>query len=177
MLSAFSSVTSAETLDFNDFNNLGLKIGNEVDGSMFWSGGDGEGHLYADDRLDDDSVLFYSTETYVNSFQMNAMAWEGFNRGNAGSIDIAGYNSSNQSVWSETVDLTAYTNWNNWLTVSVEEAGIAKLIFSATGNDGFWPSIDNMVINEVPLPASIWLLGTGLMGLFGLLRLPRRSGN
>ena len=149
MLSTFSSVTSAALLDFNDFDNLGLKIGDKVKGSMSWSG-IGGGHLYADNRLDDDTVLFYSTETYVNSFQMNVMAWEGFNKGSIGSINIAGFNSSNQEVWSETVNFADpvidYTDWDNWLTVSVEEAGIAKLIFSATGNDGFWPSIDNMVI-------------------------------
>jgi len=161
-LSSFSSITSAALLDFNDSTDLGVTLG----GSMQWSG-TGGGHLYGDNTLDNDFV-FLLGDTYVNSFEMNAMAWDGFNRGNPGSMNISGFNASNDEIWTTTVDLTNYTTWDNWLTVSVETANIAKLTFFATGNGGFWPSIDNMVINEVPVPAAIWLFGSGLLGLIGL---------
>ena len=137
-----------------------------------------KGHLFADHANDDDEISF-STPTYVNSFKMNVMAWEGFNKGSIGSIDIAGFNSSNQSVWSETVNFADpvidYTDWNNWLTVEVDTADILTLVFTGPGNyphlNTFWPSIDDMVINEqmpqVPVPAAIWLFISGLAGIFG----------
>ena len=164
-LTSFSGIASAALLDFNDSTDLGVTLG----GSMAWSDVGG-GHLYADDRLDND-FIFLLSDTYVNSFQMNAMAWDGFTKGNASIINISGFNAYDEEVWtsaSDPVDLSGYTTWDNWLTVSVETANVAKLVFSATGNDGFWPSIDNMVINEVPVPAALWLFGSGLLGLFGL---------
>jgi len=171
-LTSFSGAASAVLLDFNDPTDLGVTLG----GSMTWNG-TGGGHLYNDVTLDDD-FIFFLPDSYVNSFEMNAMAWEGFNKGAVWSIDIAGFNASDEEIWSATVDLSAYLTWDNWLTVSVETANIAQLTFFATnttGSNAFWPSIDNMVINEqVPLPASIWLFASGLIGLIGM-RLPFRQ--
>jgi hypothetical protein len=161
-LSSFSGIASAALLDFNDSTDLGVTLG----GSMNWSG-TGGGHLYSDNTLDND-FIFLLGDTYVNSFEMNAMAWDGFNKGNPGPMNISGFNASNDEIWTTTIDLTDYTSWDNWLTVSVETANIAKLTFFATGNAGFWPSIDNMVINEVPVPTAFWLFGSGLLGLIGL---------
>jgi hypothetical protein len=163
-LTCCSSIASAALLDFNDSANLGVTLG----GSMTWDSRGG-GHLYGDVTLDND-FIFLLGDSYVNSFEMNGMAWEGFDRGNVGTINIAGFNAANDEIWSTTVDLSSYIAWDNWLTVSVETANIAKLTFFATGNDGFWPSIDNMVINEVPAPAAIWLFGSGLVGLIGMRR-------
>jgi len=167
-LGLFSNAASAALLDFNDSSNLGISLG----GQMTWNG-TGGGHLFADDFNKDDYISF-SSATYINSFEMNAMAWQGFDRGAIGLIDIAGLNDSAETVWSTTVDLSDYTDWSNWLTVSVETAAITQLTFFSPGTlphiNGFWPSVDNMVINEVPLPASIWLFGSGLIGFFGLRR-------
>jgi hypothetical protein len=167
-LTCFSSIASAALLDFNDSTDLGVTLG----GSMKWSG-TGGGHLYGDNTLDND-FIFLLGNSFVNSFEMNGMAWEGFDKGNVGSMNISGFNATNDEIWSTTVDLTGYITWDKWLTVSVETADIAKLTFYATGNNGFWPSIDNMVINEVPVPAAIWLFGSGLLGLIGI-RLPYRN--
>jgi len=193
ILGVLSNAASAALLDFNNGpNNLGVTLGGHL---MKWYDDTGpgpdatpEGHLYADFSNDVD-YIFFSAPTYVNSFKMNAMAWEGSGNGNIGRIDIAGLNAAGEEVWSRkwidestdySVDLTNYTDWDNWLTVDVDTAGITQLTFFAPGLqphlNAFWPSIDDMVINEVPLPASIWLFASGLMGLFSLRR-PRRSGN
>lgn len=161
-LTSFSGIASAALLDFNDSTDLGVTLG----GSMKWDSRGG-GHLYGDDTLNDD-LIFFLSDSYVNSFEMNGMAWLGFNKGNVGSMNISGFNAVDDEIWSTTVDLTDYITWDKWLTVSVETANIAKLTFYATGNDAFWPSIDNMVINEVPVPAALWLFGSGLLGLIGL---------
>jgi len=177
ILGVFSNTASGALLDFNDRNNLGVTLG----GKMTWNG-TGNGHLFNDDSNFDD-YIFFSAATYVNSFEMNAMAWQDFGRGNVGLIDVAGLNAANETVWSTSVDLTDYTDWSNWLTVDVETADITQLTFFAPGVlpnfNSFWPSVDNIIINEqmpqVPVPAAIWLFGTGLISLFGFSRSRRTS--
>jgi len=171
-----SSVAQAELLDFNDANNLGVSL----DGEMNWSD-IGGGHLWNDNSNFND-YIYFSAATYVNSFEMNAKPWLDFTsiHENIGFIDIAALNRVDETVWETRVDLTNYTSWDNWLTVSVETAGITQLTFFAPGVlpnvNGFWPSIDNMVINEtvVPVPGAIWLFGSGLIALLGMNSTRRR---
>ncbi|MEH6650254.1 MAG: hypothetical protein V7707_09545 [Motiliproteus sp.] len=165
-LALTANVAGATVLDFADSNNLGVSLG----GDMLWNGVGG-GHLYNESWDTNDYILF-SSATYVNSFEMNAMPWLNFSMGNIGLINIMGLNDAGQSVWSSTVDLSNYTNWNNWFTVSVETADISQLTFVAPGSaphfNGFWPSVDNLTINEqvqnIPEPATI-ALGLGLVGV------------
>ena len=163
---------SAELLDFNDANNLGVMLG----GQTTWDNRGG-GHLWNENYTLDD-FIFFSSATYVNSFEMNARAWLGFTNINEsiGLIDISAQNTLNETVWEATVDLTDYADWGNWLTVNVETADVTQLTFTAPGVlphiNGFWPSIDNITINEVPIPGAIWLFSSGLIALFGM-RLPR----
>lgn len=159
---------SATTLTFNDSANLGVTLG----GGMLWNG-TGGGHLYNEYYDTDDSIQF-TEATYVNDFQMNAMPWENYGGGTIGSINIVAKDASGADVWSTTVNLTNYTAWDTWLTISVATANVAQLYFYAPGNapwyNGFWPSVDNLRINEsgqnpVPEPAAMLLLGTGLASL------------
>ena len=170
IFASFTSIVSATLLDFNNQYDLGVTLG----GEMVWTDINGSGgHIYNEGLRSVDYVIFFE-DTYVNSFEMNATPWKDFG-GGGGTIDIAGMNSSNQTVWSTTVDLAGYSDWSNWLTVSVETAGIAQLVFNPPNNNGrFWPSIDNMIINEqalsTPIPAAAWLFGSGLLGLVGIAR-------
>jgi len=163
-----SNTAQAELLDFNDANNLGVSLG----GQMKWDG-KGGGQLW-NDNFNFNDYLYFSAATYVNSFEMNAKPWLNFTsvNENIGFIDIAALNTLGETVWENKVDLSNYTSWDNWLTVSVEMADITQLTFFAPGVlpnvNGFWPSVDNMVINEVPVPAAIWLFGSGLIALFGI---------
>ena len=167
-LAALSCLTPysahAELLDFNDANNLGVTLG----GQTMWDDRGG-GHLWNENSNFDD-FIFFSSATYVNSFEMNARAWLGFTNINEsiGEIDISAQNALNETVWETTVDLIDYADWGNWLTVDVETADITQLTFFAPGVMPFWPSIDNMTINEVPIPGAIWLFGSGLIALFGM---------
>jgi len=171
-----SSAAQAELLDFNDANNLGVSLG----GEMKWSD-IGGGQLW-NDNFNFDDYIYFSAATYINSFEMNAKPWLDFTsvNENIGFIDIAALNTLGETVWETKVDLTNYTSWDNWLTVSVETADITQLTFLAPGVlpniNGFWPSIDNMVINEtaVPVPGAIWLFGSGLIALLGINSTRRR---
>jgi len=45
------------------------------------------------------------------------------------------------------------------------------ITFTGTGNSFYGPVIDTVsVISPVPLPAAVWLFGSGLLGLFGISR-------
>ena len=131
-------------LDFNNSSNLGISLS----GEMTWNG-NGGGHLYCESYNGDDYINF-SEPTYVNNFQMNHNPWQGYTGGSGMNQDIYAYDENGNTVWSTTVNLSAYQNWSNWLTVEVNTTGITQLRFVAPGqaphNSGFWPSIDNLSI-------------------------------
>lgn len=157
---------NAVTLTF-DTGADGLTLG----GAAWWSA-TGGGHIYMGDYTVDNYIYFSDPSTYVNSFQLNALPYENYAWGSTvGSLSMAAFDSGANMVWSDTVDLTGYTAWDNWLSVSVETANIASIIYYAVSGEnsiqGFWPSMDNMVINEaaVPEPSMLLLLGSGMLGL------------
>ena len=135
----------------------------------------GGGHLYNEQYYSDDWITFTSPTT-VNSFQMNSNPWQDYGYPSTGSgylIDIEAFSAADLSLWTKTVDLSNYFQWNQWLNVDVKVANVSRLTFYSPYNRhniGFWPSIDNIVINEpitptIPEPATIALMGLGLAGM------------
>jgi hypothetical protein len=49
------------------------------------------------------------------------------------------------------------------------DVGISSIDFHQAGNDGF--ALDKVTIAATPVPAAVWLLGSGLLGLVGFRRL------
>lgn len=174
-----SQAVVATEITFTSSTTAGVTLG----GGMKWNSYGG-GHLYNEYWDNDDQILFSDPNTYLNSFQMNALPWQNYG-GPGGYIDVDARNSAGEIVWSQTLDLRSYTTWSNWLTVSVNVPNVAQLYFHAPGGtphaNGFWPSVDNLVINQAPVATStvpvpdggmtLWLLGMGLGGL----RLLRRK--
>lgn len=176
---ALAGSASATTLTFDNPVTPGIALG----GSMTWNN-TGGGHLYNEQFYDND-FIYFAAPTTVNSFQMNEMPWQGYTSYNfTANISMEAYDSLSNLLWSSTVDLLPYSAWTNWLTVNVNTANVSMLKFIAPGTtpddtNGFWPSIDNMVINQsaptpTPEPSTLILLGAGIAGL-GIMRRYRKA--
>jgi hypothetical protein len=61
----------------------------------------------------------------------------------------------------------------NWTPITwsfVANDGSATLNFQSLEINAFGPALDDVSVNAVPLPPSLLLLGSGLLGLAGLRR-------
>ena len=174
-VAALASPATAAVIDFNSGVPAGVSLG----GQMLHH----QDHLYNESYNTDDYINFSGPVT-VNSFQMNLDPWQGYGTwtgGNAAKITVQAFNAASTNLWQQTVDLTTYNTWNNWLTVNVNVANVSTLRFIAPGSTGlgFWPSVDNLIINEalpaaVPEPASLALFGLAALGL-GVARRRQRK--
>lgn len=170
----FIGIANATILTFDTGPN-GLTLG----GGMSWTNFGG-GHLYKSD-YSNTSYIIFGQDTFINDFQMNYQPWENYGSNPANDsgwlLGISALDSVDNILWSQSVDLTSTANdWSNWITILVNTGNVRKLTFSPTGGDfannylptGYWPSIDNIdTADPIPEPATLFLLGTGLVGLVG----------
>lgn len=120
------------------------------------------------------SVLQASTPFTLNSGQFTA-AWS-----DALELDIAGFSGAIQTYFaSYTLSATAPTlltfNWSNLTSVTFTSSGGTDHGYGGSGENF---ALDDLVINStaVPEPASMALLATGLVSMFGIVK-QRRTKN
>ena len=170
-LAGISADASATLLTFDTSYTPGISLS----GNMRWHG-TGGGHLYME-QYNDDDFIYFDTAMYVNSFEMNAMPWLNYGGGNVGLVSMEAFDIDDNSLWNQTLDLSSYSAWDNWVTVDINAADVKTLAFYSPKNthqNGFWPSIDNMIIDEayvddqttIPEPATLTLLASGLLVAF-----------
>jgi len=84
----------------------------------------------------------------------------------ATSITLEGYNSG---ALVDTVSMNLSTIQYDWLQADI--SGIDELRFISSGDFQYW-LVDDLTLNQVtaPVPAAIWLFGSGLLGLIGMAR-------
>lgn len=148
---------------------------NQPDGTIVDHNNTVRGNLYAPGIGNDTQSMFWgangatSTLTITNdsSLAFSALSFDASSLYNAsGALSVTGFFAGGGSITqnlSLTSDLSLYA-----LTGMT---GLSSLEISFDGNTYFAPyDIDNIVVNAVPVPAAVWLMGSAL----GLLVAARR---
>jgi len=60
--------------------------------------------------------------------------------------------------------------WVNYMLNFTANSPITTLKFESLAGLNQFPQIDNVSVNSVPIPATVWLFGSGLIGLVGVAR-------
>ncbi len=55
-------------------------------------------------------------------------------------------------------------------TATAEMSGLSFLMFAPTSDTSAYPGLDSVSLSAVPVPAAVWLFGSGLIGLIGFAR-------
>ncbi|MDB2360866.1 hypothetical protein N9V77_03520 [Porticoccaceae bacterium] len=102
----------------------------------------------SDNQYDKSSTLVFPDPVFVSSFDLNALPWENYEFDIVtSSYPIVGLDIAGNTVFEIEVDLSNYTNWDNWLTVSTfDGVAIKSLVFGPAVTEMF-PSIDNIVVD------------------------------
>ena len=139
-VSIFSfNANSTEVIDFDQ----GVPYGFSLEGAMSTFDG-----YISDSQYDKSSTLVFPNPVFVSSLDLNALPWEdyGFDIVTS-SYPIVGLDIAGNTVFEIEVDLSNYTNWDNWLTVSTfDGVAIKSLVFGPAVTEMF-PSIDNIVVD------------------------------
>jgi hypothetical protein len=109
--------------------------------------------------------------------------------GNFGSgSSVEGANPATAGIWDQTSTAINVTNWYGNGPTTAQTLGSTDTLFGVTGNGGPTSKVvttslgtvdltagglviaGNTPVSAVPLPAAVWLLGSGLLGLAGIGR-------
>ena len=104
------------------------------------------------------------TNASATAFTLNSFWTHSYPGGNAISGSVAGY-ASNSLIFSQSISLSG-----TWQLYTVNWSGVDRVDFS--GDNSTLVVIDDITTNAVsaPEPASLALVGTGLIGMFGVAR-------
>jgi len=86
----------------------------------------------------------------------------------SGSLETIELYDSSNTMFSSVVALNPGGFFGLVSDTAIDRVVIRNGIFTGGGRDRFF--IDNLAVNAVPVPAAVWLFGSGLVGLMGMAR-------
>ena len=143
LLATFSifsfNANSTEVIDFDQ----GVPYGFSLEGGMTTYD-----DYINDSQYDKSSTLVFPNPVFVSSVDLNALPWEDYEFDIVTSTyPIIGLDIAGNTVFEIEVDLSNYTNWDNWLTVSTfDGVAVKSLVFGPAVTEMF-PSIDNIIVD------------------------------
>ncbi len=176
-----SSTASAITIDFQDGDRSLVRTFQGPDACIDQLSVINDGFLFDNPRncgaytlrADDDMGLYFATGagegtpqlsmTQLNGGEFDLLSFD-FLRGAESRIEVSGY-LDGQLQYSATDALGNLFEKN----VTLDWFGIDEVVFTNSSRNFNSIGIDNLVVNAVPVPAAVWLFGSGL-GLLGWMR-------
>jgi hypothetical protein len=184
---SFTSVYGASTINFDDvyapytFDLTSALTDAYASQGVHFSGGGAilQYDSFVDSAYSGTNLLAFNTTTYAtgpetitfdnlaNNVSIYANCGDSTSD-NPVMFSMTAYDANNSIL--RTADVTLTTP--DWSLLSVNASGIKKIELVETGSDAFVYddlSFDNNP-SSVPIPATLWILGSGLIGLLGIRR-------
>ena len=151
----------------------------EVRNDIVGTAQDGADFVELDSTQNSSMATSFSTvlgQTYELTFYYSGRAAsDAYNGSFAGGVVPGASDGLSVTVAGVTVNLTSPTNTtsdNLWTAYTATFVGTGKsmsLLFTATGtDDSYGTSLDNVSVIAVPEPATLAMMGAGMLGLLGL---------
>jgi len=178
----YSNTTDSTTAGFT--NQYSAITGSGVNGSSNY-GVSNPG--FTPSRLDFDSATivngaYFTNTTYAYLSMLNGDSFaKQFEAGDFFTLTINGLDNTDSILGSLDINLATGTDiLNEWLWTDLSSLGsVFALEFSLSSSDvgtfgmntpAYFAIDDLMTVSAVPVPAAIWLFGSGLLGLVGIVR-------
>lgn len=119
------------------------------------------------------SVEILTTGDYIFSVDANALTGSVFLQSISADrtlVDGAFQLFAGSSTFSPNMDVTTTDGWKTFTWTTTLDAGFLDVGLRTTNFDTYSIAFDNFSITAVPVPAAIWLFGSGLIGLVGVAR-------
>lgn len=188
---SFVSVANASTMTFNNFgspSNTYSEDGIIADGNGAWvfemNGGDERAHI--DDRgTSYSSGITFSMSGRFDAIDFNLTPIANFGGDQFDNFELIGYRNGSQVAYrSHATEITPFHYiFTPGIFINLDSLYIGGLLptIPVTGCDDLGQpcshfDIDNvqMTLTSVPLPATAWVFGAGLLGLAGIRRFKNR---
>lgn len=114
-------------------------------------------------------ITFDAGTFTFTAMTLNGSPWDGYSTGNPGGTLRIVFMDDSDNIIGGYHDVPLYASWS---TFEGNIPGVHKIYFYRTTM--FWPRLGSITCEDqassVPIPGAVWLLGSGLIGLWGLRR-------